>query len=129
MKTVMRNGSDNEMIFYFTELIIDFKSRGINPGFHLTDNKASPALKMEMTTMDINYHLVLPNNHRSNNTERLIQTFKNYFILVLCSVDENFHLQLWYRLLQQAKTSLNLLRQSIIHPHLSAYTHIFGEFD
>ena len=27
------------------------------------------------------------------------------------------------------KISLNMLRQSRIHPHLSAYMHIFGELD
>ena len=47
----------------------------------------------------------------------------------MCSVDKYFHLQLWERLLQQATISLNLLRQSITLPLISAYTHIFGEFD
>ena len=27
------------------------------------------------------------------------------------------------------KISLNMLRHSIFHPHLSAYIHIFGEFN
>ena len=44
-------------------------------------------------------------------------------------VEKDFHLWLWDRLLQQAKISLNLLRQSINLPHISDYTHIFGEFD
>ena len=47
----------------------------------------------------------------------------------ICNVDKDFHHQLWYILLPKATISLNLLRQSIIHPHLSAYTHIFGNFD
>ena len=37
-------------------------------------------------------------------------------------------MKLWYILLQQATISLNLIIQSITIPHLSAYTHIFGEF-
>ena len=84
---------------------------------------------MSMTTMDINYQLVHPNNHRANNAEKKIQMFNNHFIAVLCSVDENFHLQLWEILLQQATITMNLLRKSRIHSHLLAYTHIFGEFD
>ena len=36
---------------------------------------------------------------------------------------------MWDRLLQQATISLNLLRQSRTLPHLSSYTHIFGEID
>ena len=44
-------------------------------------------------------------------------------------VDKDFNLQLWDRLSQQAKISINLLRQSITLTHISSYTRIFGEFD
>ena len=93
------------------------------------DNEASTALKLKMTTVNIKYQLVPPINHRSNNAERWIQTFNNHLISVLCSIDKYFHLQLWDRILQQAKISINLLRKLITLPHISAYTHIFGEFD
>ena len=93
------------------------------------DIEASKALKMTMTSMNINYQLVPPRNHRSNNEERAIQTFKNHVIAGLFSVDIDFNLQLWDRLLHQEKISLNIIRQSITLPHISAYTHIFGEFD
>ena len=53
----------------FTELTIAFKSRGINLGFHIMDNKALTAVKMVITTMDINYQLVPPINHRAKNVE------------------------------------------------------------
>ena len=64
-------------------------------------NESSTALKMAMTTMYVKYQLVLPSYNKSNNAEISIQTFKNYFIAVLCSVDKYFHLQLWDRLIQQ----------------------------
>ena len=83
---------------------------------------------MTITTMDIKYQLVPLINHRAYNAERFIQTFKTHCIAVLCRVDKYFRLQFWYRLLQQATISINLLRQSIILLRLSAYTHIFGEF-
>ena len=82
-----------------------------------------------MTIMDIKYQLFPPSNYRLKNTEIVIQTVKSHFIAGLCSVYKYFCLQLWYRLLQQATTSLNLLRKSIIHPHISAYTDIFDEFN
>ena len=107
----------------------DFKIREINTRFHFMGNEASTALKMEMKTMYIKYQFPPPSNHRANNAERSIQTFKNYFIAGLLSVYKNFQLQLWERLLHQATISINLLQQSIIHPQLSAYMHIFGEFD
>ena len=93
------------------------------------DNKESYALKLTMTNMNIKYKLFPPNNHRANNVEREIQTLNNHFIAGMCSVDKCFHLQLWDRILKQATTSLNLLRQSRTINHISAYNHTFGEFD
>ena len=94
LEAVMKNRSDKEMIRVFTELITDLKSRGISPEFHFTDNEGPTALRMEITTMDINYQLVPPSNHRANNSERENKTFKNHFIVGLFSVYENFYLQL-----------------------------------
>ena len=82
-----------------------------------------------MKTIIIKYQLVPPSNHRANNAEREIQTFKNHFISGLCRVDKYIYLQLWGRLLQQATISLSLIRQSRTLPHISAYTHISGEFN
>ena len=84
------------MIWDFTELIKELKICRINPGFHFMEDKLSIALKIAMETMDINYLLFPPSNHRENNLERAIQAFKNHFIAGLCSVDKDFQLQLWY---------------------------------
>ena len=84
---------------------------------------------MTITSMNIKYQLIPTSNHRAHNSERAIKKFKNHFIAGLCSVDKDFHLQLWDILLHQATISINLLRKSITLPHISAYTHIFGEFD
>ena len=121
--------SDKETIRAFTFLTEYLKSRGIQPGFHFMDNEASTALKLTMMTKKINYQLVPPINHRAKNVRSAIIVFKKNFIAGLCSVEKDLHIQLWDRLLQQAKISLNLLRQSRTLPHISAYTHIFGEFD
>jgi hypothetical protein len=67
--------------------------------------------------------------HRRNTAKRAIQTFKNHFIVVLCSVDPNFPLLLWDRLLSQATITLNLLRQSIVNPKVSAYAQLYGHYD
>ena len=121
-----KNRSDKEMIRSFTSLTGYLKFQGIHPGFHFMENKASTALKRTMTTMNIKYQVVPPSNHREKNTDRSIQKFKNHFVAGLCSVDKDFHLQLWDRLLQQTAISINLLMQSITLPHISAYTHTFG---
>ena len=76
------------MIQSFTYLTEDFKRREINLGFHFMDNEASTALKRTMTSTNINYKLVPPSNHIAKNTERAIQTFKNHFIVGLCSIEK-----------------------------------------
>ena len=111
LATAMKNRSDREMIRAFTSFTTDLRSRGINPRLHFMDNEASTELKMAMTTIYINYQLFNTSNHRENNSERAIQTFKNHFIAVLCILDKYSHLQLWEILLQQEKINLNLLRQ------------------
>ena len=129
LTTTMKKRSDNEMIEDFTEFRTDIKIHGINPVLHFIDNEALTEFKMSITTMDVNWQLVPPINHSSDNAKRSMQTFKNHFISGLCIVDEKFRLQFWDWLLQQAIISLNLLRQSRIHIHLSSYTHIFGKFE
>ena len=125
----MKNLIDTDIIRAFTSLTEDLKIQKTNPGFHFIDNESSTVLNMIMTSMNIKYQLVPPSNHITNNAEREIQIFKNHFIALLYSVDKYFHLQLRDRILQQATISLNILRKSRTLPHISAYTHIFGEFD
>ena len=76
----MNNMSDKDMVRAFIELTTDLKSRGFNPGYHIMDNEDSTELKNIMTIMEIKYQLVHPGNHRANNTEISIQTFKNHFV-------------------------------------------------
>jgi hypothetical protein len=72
---------------------------------------------------------VPPKEHRANAAERSIHTFKNHFISILCSVDSNFPMNEWDRLLPQTIITLNLLCSSRIHPSLSAHASLFGNYD
>ena len=83
---------------------------------------------MAIKTININYHFVNPINHRDNNAEISIHTFKNHFIAVLCIVYAKFQLQLWDRMIQQSTKNLNLLQKSRLHPHLLTYKYIYGYF-
>lgn len=51
---------------------------------------------------------------------------KNHFISGLCSTDDNWPLQLWDQLAEQALITLNLLRTSHIDPSKSAYHQLHG---
>ena len=65
----------------------------------------------------------------SNTAERAIQTFKNHFKAGLSSVDPEFPMTEWDRLVEQCFLTLNLLRGARTNPKLSAYAYLFGNFD
>lgn len=82
-----------------------------------------------MKKKETTYQLVPPQNHRANAAERAIQTFKTHFKSGLSTVDSNFPIAEWDRLLDQAILTLNLLQSSRINPKLSAYAQLYGQFD
>ena len=103
--------------------------KGLAPSTYIMDNEASKDLKNAIIKNKLTYQLTPPNIHRINAAERAIRTFKNHFISGLATIDPTFPIREWDRLLPQAELSLNLLRNSRILPHLSAYAVINGPFD
>ena len=77
----------------------------------------------------VDFQLAPPHIHRRNAAERAIRTFKDHFLAGLASLDPTFPMYLWDRLISQANTSLNLLRQSRLNPKLSAYAYLNGSFN
>ena len=82
-----------------------------------------------MTEKEECFQLVPPHLNRRNSAERAIQTFKNNFIAGLASVNENFPVHIWCRLLLKCLLALNLLCPSRINPKLSSYIQLHGAFD
>ena len=105
------------------------QSVGLAPNTWILDNESSTTLQSAMKKKLTKYQLVPPHNHRSNAAERAIQTFKCHFKAGLSSVDVDFPIAEWDRLLEQAFLTLNLLRSSRLNPNLSAYAQVFGMFD
>ena len=102
---------------------------GLRPQFQRLDNECSAPLKAFMKDETIDFQLAPPRIHRRNAAERAIRTFKNHFIAGLCSVDKNFPLHLWDKLLPQAEITLNLLRGSRLNPKLLSHAQMHGHFD
>jgi hypothetical protein len=75
------------------------------------------------------FELVPPNDHRRNMAEKAIQTFKDHFVSILSGCAPTFPLHLWCQLLPQVERQLLLLRQSRLHPNLSAYAHVYNHHD
>jgi hypothetical protein len=104
-------------------------SKGLRPQLQQMDNGCSKLLKQYMHEEAVDHQLGPPHLHRRNAAERAIGTWKYHFIVGLCSVDPNFPLDLWDRLIPQAEISLNHLRASRLNPKLSVYAQLFGNFD
>jgi hypothetical protein len=77
----------------------------------------------------MSYQLVPPHCHRTNAAERAIRAFKEHFKYSFATVDPDFPIHLWDRLLPQAEITLNLLRASRLHPQLSDAAHYHGLID
>jgi hypothetical protein len=125
----MKSRSASEWVKAFEHIHQELTSRGFNPKLQTLDNEASAALKSFFTVNDVEYQLVPPHIHRCNAAERAIRTFKEKFVAGLASVDPDFPLHLWDRILPQAEMTLNLLRKSRQHPQLSAASHYHGTVD
>jgi hypothetical protein len=127
----MKSRSASEWVKAFGEVFQELTSRGFKPKRQTMDNEASAALKNNFTEQDMPYQMVPPHCRcqRRNAAERATRTFKEHFVAGLASVDTDFPMHLWDRLLPQAEMSLNLLRTSRLHPQLSAAAHLHGLVD
>jgi hypothetical protein len=116
----------------YNEGIAIFKTKrpGINfmPTYEIADNAMTQAFIADLRLRGITCTLVPPNNHRSNNAERAIQTFKNHFIAGLSTCDPSFPVSEVKDIVPQVLITLNLLRKSRSSP-LTAQEEIHGLFD
>ena len=125
----IKNRSADTLTTAWETIHKQYETSGNSPQIYVLDNEKSSTLIQAFNKNGVTYQLVPPNNHRSNMAERAIQTFKHHFKSGLATCDPDFPLAEWDRLIQQAIITLNLLRASRTNPKISAYTHIFGEFD
>ena len=125
----MRNQTKEEMIRAYKKTISRMRMAGLGIKKHTLDNKALEAFKQCIRQKQIEFELVPPGNHKRNQAERAIQTFKAHFIAILAGVDNKFPLSLWCHLLEPTEITLNLLRQSKMVPKISAFAHVHGHHD
>ena len=102
---------------------------GVAPKSYIMDNECSDDLKAGLNKTELTYQLVPPHIHRENKADRTTQTLKGYLKALLATLDPDFPIQQWDRLIDQCEMTLNLLRVSRLNPKLSAWVYLFGEFD
>ena len=124
----MKARADSEFIRVFTDLHENLLTRWINPAYMILDNEAYPAFKRELKANNIDLQLSPPGMHFRNAAERAISTFKDHFIAGICSIYPYFSMQNWYRLVDQANITLNLLRPSRLNTKISPYAQLNGIF-
>ena len=93
---------------------------------NLQNNEVSEDLKKYFEDSDIQFQLVQPHMHWINSAERAVRTFKNHFIIDLCTLDPLFPFYLWYSLLTQVTTTLIMFSRYQLNPELSAYEQVDG---
>ena len=125
----IKNRSAQELLRAHKKLVTFLTQKGYKPTMHYLDNEAPQCIKSYDSTNAIKYQLVPPFSHRRNAAERAIRTWKTHFITGLCSVDPNFPMHLWDRLIPQSVITLNLLRPSRRDPTKSAYEVLHGPFN
>ena len=103
--------------------------RGFKPVYNVIDNVATNAIKKYLESQNIKVQSVTPFDHRVNAAERAIKTFKNHTISGLCICDKELPSILWCKLIQQLQDTLNMLRNSRVHPKLSAFHVLEGQHD
>ena len=106
-----------------------FKAAGVQPSTCIMDNECSNDLKQALTKQNVSWQLVPLHNNRANRAERAIQTFKTHFKACLVTINDEFLMREWDRLLYQVEFTLTLLRSAKANSNLSAYAYLFGEFD
>ncbi len=122
----MKNRMEGEMIRVYQKIINRMKAAGLGLKKQVLGNKCSAAMKTCIKENNMDYKLVPPGQHRQNQAERAIQTFKAHFISILAGIDNKFPLLLWCHLLKPTELTLNLQCQSRVAPKILAFAHVHG---
>ena len=115
----MCSQNDESMVADYKDVYGYLEARGHKPQLNVTDNKCSTVVYNYMTTQNVDWQLMEPNNHQVNDVEHVIRTFTHHFLARLATINSIFPIQLWYHLLLQTELTLNLIRQSTLDPDMS----------
>ncbi len=88
----MKNRMEGEMIRVYQKIINRMKAAGLGLKKQVLDNKCSAAMKACIKENNLDYKLVPPGQHKRNQAEQAIQTFKAHVISILAGVNNKIPL-------------------------------------
>ena len=112
-EVLLKNRTDIEIKQTYQKICTSLKNSCMKPKWHILYNERSQALKDFIIYMDETFELLPPYLHRQNAAERVVQKIKDHFIAALSSLNNDFTLHLWCRLIHQRCFTSNLLH----HPN------------
>ena len=112
LETPIKNIKTETIIAAWKQQSTRFKEAGVESNIYVMDNEASNDLKDTFKGADIEYQIMPPHNHRTNLSDCAIHTFKGHFKARLVSLDPDFPISEWDRIVEQGELALNILRAS-----------------
>ena len=116
----IKSRSASELVRGFEMCYEELQKANITPILHRLDNEISDELIEAINAKQLKHQIVTAYDHRQNQAERSIQTYKNYLISNLHGTDREFPAYLWCQLLEQIELQVNLIRPSRINQNRSA---------
>jgi len=122
----MMDRSSPSYVKAYRNAIEFFISKGHSFSVGRLDNESSALLENFFKfEAKLDFNFIAAGSHRANKAERAIQSFKNHFIAGISTVDPDFPMNQWAKLLLQTELTLNHLRPFSDDKNISAYEGIF----
>ena len=96
------------------------KAAEVAPKSYIMDNECSDDLKATLSKKKLEFQLVPTRIHRANKVERVINTFKGHLKAGLDTLNSDFPIHNWDRILTPCELTLNILQVTRINLKLLA---------
>ena len=108
----LKKRTAKDIVEAWDNLNSQFLKMGYKSNLFIFDNEFYEELRGALQDEQITLQLVTPHMHRNNPAEMAIQTWKEHFLAGLASVQPDFCIAEWDRLIPQSNITLNLLQDS-----------------
>ena len=123
----MKGITKTEYVTAISDGLAFYTNKGMQYEISRLDNQTSDlVVHLLKVTNQMTIEAVPPDSHRGLKAERAIQTWKNHKISILATADESCPGGAFKHVNHHVEMTLNLVRQSGISPHMSAWHQLHG---